>query len=173
MGETTNKFVPGTKDGTNVISWGNADGASGVTYSYWRTVKNSKQMYLSEADIDMSVTQVRDATTYEAVLNHELGHMLGLNHSNVSESIMFASPYHEIQYLFTLRNDDIQGCQGLYGASAVVPPSPSPSPGPSPSPMPSPGPSPSTSPSPTVPPSTGGGTGAGGGSGSGTGTNCP
>lgn len=187
MGETTAPFVAGKKDGLNVITWGNADGASGVTYSYWRTV--NKQTLLSESDIDMSVSQVRDATTYEAIMNHELGHMVGLNHSDMSESIMFANPYHTVQYLLTLRNDDIQGCQGLYGAAGTVTPTPSPSPSPSPSPTatpkpspspsatpkPSPSPSPSSSPSPTVPPSTGGGTGTGGGSGSGTGTTtgCP
>jgi predicted Zn-dependent protease len=187
MGESTAPFVSNKKDGFNVITWGNADGASGVTYSYWRTVKQA--MFLSEADIDMSVSQVRDATTYEAVLNHELGHMLGLNHSDMSESIMFANPYKSVQYMLTLRNDDIQGCQGLYGAAGTVTPTPSPSPSPSPSPTatpkpspspsatpkPSPSPSPSATPSPTVPPSTGGGSGVGDGSGSGTGTTtgCP
>jgi hypothetical protein len=152
MGESTAKFVANKKDGFNVITWGNADGASGVTYSYWSTARNSKQMLLSEADIDMSVSQVRDATTYEAIMNHELGHMVGLNHSDVSESIMFANPYKTVQYMLTLRNDDITGCQGLYGAAGTVTPQPSPSPSPTVAPSPTPKPSPSPSPSPSATP---------------------
>jgi cell division septation protein DedD len=153
MGESAAPFVANKKVGVNVITWGNADGASGVTYSYWSTARNSKQMLLSEADIDMSVSQVRDATTYEAIMNHELGHMVGLNHSDVSESIMFANPYKTVQYMLTLRNDDITGCQGLYGAAGTVTPTPSPSPSPTVAPSPSPSPSPSATPKPSPSPS--------------------
>ncbi|MNK95917.1 Matrixin [compost metagenome] len=145
MGETTASFTAGKRDGLNVITWGNADGANGVTYSYWNSQKR-----LTEADIDMSNSRVRDATSYEAIMNHELGHMVGLNHSDMFESIMFANPYKTVQYMLTLRDDDIQGCQGLYGAPGSVTPTPSPSPSPAPTVAPTPKPSPS--PAPTVAP---------------------
>lgn len=152
MGESPAPFVAGKKDGINVITWGNADGYNGVTYSYWKTAKGG-QMLLTEADIDMAISRVRDATSYEAIMNHELGHMVGLNHSDVFESIMFANPYKTIQYMLTLRNDDIMGCQGLYGAAGTVTPTPSPSPSPTVAPSPTATPKPSPSPSPTVAPS--------------------
>ena len=154
MGETTAPFTAGKKDGINTITWGDAGGASGVTYSYWSTARNSQQMLLVESDIDMNIAQIRDAVTYEGVMNHELGHMLGLNHSDVSESIMFANPYHSVQYLLTLRNDDILGCKGLYGEPGAVTPEPSPSPSPTvvPSPSPSATPRPTVTPTPTPQP---------------------
>lgn len=50
------------------------------------------------------------------VATHELGHALGLQHSNVKTAVMF--PYYRCMNNFALDRDDILGIQALYGASS-------------------------------------------------------
>lgn len=45
-------------------------------------------------------------------LTHEIGHLLGLGHSDNPSSMMFADPYNTLQYPAT---DDIRAAQALYG----------------------------------------------------------
>lgn len=56
------------------------------------------------------------------IVTHELGHLLGLGHSDKSKSIMFANPYHHYLYTNTLRQDDIDGCVAKYGARGAAAP---------------------------------------------------
>lgn len=128
MGTTTRASTSTAKDSSNVIGWGNADGATGITYSYMSG--SSLPLGITESDINFNISQVRDTTTLKGVANHEIGHFLGLAHSDVSESIMYANPYHNIQYLLMLRPDDVAGCVGLYGANSVATPTPTPTPTP-------------------------------------------
>jgi len=60
---------------------------------------------------------------------HELGHSLGLSHSNVRSSLM-APFYRGYDPNLSLEQDDIRGIQALYGAKTIVntPPSVTPSP---------------------------------------------
>ena len=51
---------------------------------------------------------------FEGILTHEVGHIIGLAHSNVPSSIMYASPYHDPIYMLTLKQDDIKGAKALY-----------------------------------------------------------
>jgi hypothetical protein len=50
----------------------------------------------------------------DSTLVHELGHIIGLGHSNVPLSTMYANPYNSIIFLQT---DDIRAAQVLYGKS--------------------------------------------------------
>jgi len=150
VGASSATSTPGSTNGVNVIGWGDSGGGSaGVTYNYSR--KDSQGFSIFEADMIVSNTQVLDAQTLQGVLNHELGHYLGLAHSNVVESIMFANPYHPVPYLLILRQDDINGCSALYGAasSVVVTPPPTTTSPPQTSP-----PAPTTTTPPTTTPPT-------------------
>jgi predicted Zn-dependent protease len=161
MGESTKSSEENNIDNANIVGWGRANGATGITFSYMRSTKLNNVSVLSiyESDVNLSTSDIRDTTTLRGVLNHELGHVLGLAHSDVSESIMFANPYHAVDYLLTLRQDDISGCVGLYGpANTVVMPTPTPTPAPTATPAPTPvppAPTPSSTPAPSNPGSQG------------------
>lgn len=47
-----------------------------------------------------------------STLVHELGHLIGLGHSDNPRSVMFANPYNNLRYP---REDDIRAVQALYG----------------------------------------------------------
>lgn len=59
-------------------------------------------------------------TNLLAVLIHEIGHSLGLAHSNDPGSIMY--PFYSLK--FDLNNDDILGIQSIYGTPPPPPPTP-------------------------------------------------
>ncbi len=50
----------------------------------------------------------------QGLITHEIGHLLGIGHSDVATSIMYANPYHSYLYQQTLRDDDIKILQILY-----------------------------------------------------------
>lgn len=56
----------------------------------------------------------------QGTVTHELGHFLGLDHSDKSESIMYAAPYHTGAYNVVIRQDDIDGCVAKYGKPKTV-----------------------------------------------------
>lgn len=108
----TTSAAPTSKDGWNVIGWASAKGYDGYT-QYWYS--NYK---FTDVDIRLDPTRLTDPTNIEAILTHELGHAVGLDHSDQSAAVMFANPYHTYNYQLTLRSDDIAGCVALYGAPA-------------------------------------------------------
>ena len=70
-----------------------------------------------DADILLSASKVWDLEQIKSIMTHEIGHGLGLGHSDVQSSIMSADPYHDFDYTSILRGDDAAGCAALYGAS--------------------------------------------------------
>lgn len=101
----------GQYDGANVIGWGHINqSAGGIAYT--SAYPNGA---IVDSDIQIDAQQLGAAANYLGVMTHEVGHSVGLAHSNVSSSIMYATPYHEAKYDETLRNDDIAGCVSLYG----------------------------------------------------------
>ena len=65
---------------------------------------------------DISLTEA----DLPGILLHEFLHILYLDHSDVQNSIMFASPYNSAQYQSILRLDDIRAIQSLYTAKPNV-----------------------------------------------------
>lgn len=86
--------------------------------------------YIIGANIALNTDSWFDAATHlgslEGELTHEMGHALGLAHSDKQASVMFANPYNSLLYMQTLRQDDIDGCVALYGPPttpvAIIPP---------------------------------------------------
>ena len=54
-----------------------------------------------------------DSVDLLSVAIHEIGHNLGLDHSNVKRSIMYPFIQNDVQ---TLHDDDVKGIQNLYGS---------------------------------------------------------
>ncbi|XP_072434328.1 stromelysin-1-like [Chiloscyllium punctatum] len=80
-------------------------------------------------DDDEIWTTGNDGINLEIVVTHEVGHSLGLGHSNDKNAVMFAT--YSFRDPFMLMPDDIKGIQFLYGRP-VTPPGTNPTQGPLP-----------------------------------------
>jgi hypothetical protein len=120
-GTTTTGFA--TNDGRSVILWDAGIGsAAGIT-----NVGFQLSGAMNDADIRLNPAQITDTTTLSAVVTHESGHALGLNHSDVQAAVMAGPPltsYNSVNYMLTLRQDDIDGCRAIYGTAGNPPPPP-------------------------------------------------
>lgn len=124
LGTTTSRPYGGN-DGTvvdarNVIGWdaltNDLSDAAAVTYSWTR--KDT----MMDADIAINTNMERPWTAQrlDGVLTHELGHAIGISHSNIVESVMSADPYNSFDYMRVLRGDDAKACATLYGEAPNV-----------------------------------------------------
>ncbi len=112
----------GVRDQQNVITWGALSGnTTGVT---WVSASgpNSASFTLDEADM---VLNAQFNPRLDATLLHEIGHLLGLKHSDVEDTVMSGpnnppEPSTRYSGLETLQADDIAGCRALYGAPVDV-----------------------------------------------------
>ena len=66
--------------------------------------------------VDFKREESKAAIDLESVALHEIGHLLGLSHSNVKESVMYPSLKPREKKL-NLKFDDIEGVQYLYGTN--------------------------------------------------------
>ncbi len=115
-----------TRDGVNVIAWGALTGnTTGITYAGASGFTGSA-FTLDEAD---TVLNYQFNPNLDSTLVHEVGHMIGLKHSDQAGAVMSGPntpPDHSTTYtqLVALQADDIVGCRSLYGASNNVPAAP-------------------------------------------------
>ncbi|GMN41695.1 hypothetical protein TIFTF001_010928 [Ficus carica] len=65
---------------------------------------------------DITTSSISSAIDLESVAVHEIGHLLGLGHSSVEESIMYPTISSRTRKV-ELASDDILGIQELYGAN--------------------------------------------------------
>ncbi|GAB6042162.1 matrixin family metalloprotease [Endothiovibrio diazotrophicus] len=61
-----------------------------------------------------------DPYPLQGLVTHEMGHLLGIDHSDVAESVMFANPYNSAEYMRTLRTDDLDALALLYPGSGTT-----------------------------------------------------
>lgn len=106
----------------NVFGWVPFTGSNAGSDGYVRWFYEYGGTNGNMIDADMYLNTARTWTqsnkrNLEALITHELGHVLGLNHSNLGESVMFADPYNTYSYQLTPRGGDARACAALYGES--------------------------------------------------------
>ena len=114
---TTNQSLANQKDDKFVIGW--LDGATflnrfGNYWAYSQIWWNGQYVTDGEISINADRFSARNIGAFQGIITHELGHTLGLDHSDQSLSIMYSSPYHTADYQKTLRLDDILAASVLY-----------------------------------------------------------
>jgi len=101
-------------DRFNVIGWGTLVGATaGLTYTW------TSNAVLTDADIILDPAEITSTTAMASVATHEIGHVLGLSHSNVENALMSGPPLTTYNSGSTPAVDDIRGCRCMYGPNAA------------------------------------------------------
>jgi uncharacterized protein YkwD len=131
-------------DGKTVVSWtpqsGNQVGYTQACYTGGSAI-NEFDLVLD----NLAPLQIENAALITKYAAHEFGHALALGHSDMKTAVMYPTIYANV-----MGDDDVVGCQALYGAPAVSStPTPTPTPAPSATPNPTPNPTPSATPKPT------------------------
>ena len=111
-------------DSANVIGW-RAMGFSGITgvTGLGSSSSNGGPFRIVEGDIAINY---HFNPNVDVTLLHEIGHLIGLRHSNVEGTVMSGpnpSPLPSTEYapnVITLQPDDIAGCVSMYGQPAAT-----------------------------------------------------
>jgi len=107
-GENDDKLVVGWLDGTTFNR--QIGDFSAYTYIWW----NGQYIEDGEISINGGDEDMQDMNILQGIMTHEFGHVLGLDHSDDTRSIMFARPYHSGEYQKFLRSDDRLAASTLY-----------------------------------------------------------
>jgi len=124
QGETTAGFslLTSSIDGINVIGW-DATGISAPTTGITQIAWNGSNTIV-DSEIRLNAAYAATYTNLDATVTHEVGHSIGIDHSDVSGQVMSGPPLTTYTGFTTLRSDDVAACVKLYGAAGSSPPPP-------------------------------------------------
>jgi hypothetical protein len=113
--------LDGPTDGVNTIGWsvqaGNQTGVTGISGS---APSNAGPFSISESDIALNSAF---NPSFAVTVLHEVGHMLGIDHSDVQRTVMSGPPLTTYFDTSVLTADDIAACRSMYGAATTTTPS--------------------------------------------------
>jgi predicted Zn-dependent protease len=111
-----------TVDKIPVIGWGPLTGSRAGFRAYTSFWYSTSSRGAQMIDVDMVINTASSPPftasslgDLGALLTHETGHMLGIDHSDKQTSVMYANPYNSFAFQRTLRGDDVAACAALYG----------------------------------------------------------
>lgn len=120
-GLTDKPALPVVNDFTlNIFGW-QSPAANWATERFWGTRTSSNGFSLNNAQIVLNTSFAWTDAEIDGELTNAVGFALGLDRTDVVESVMFRNPAHSSEYKRTLRGDDAAACAALYGASADAP----------------------------------------------------
>lgn len=104
-------------DQINVLGWkATPAGISGYTVAYPGFAGDGGGLApIVDADIVIDPAKVTTSAFLSRLLLHEFGHLLGINHSQLNDTLMSGPPYSDYNSLSALTQDDIRACRCLYG----------------------------------------------------------
>ncbi|XP_004297678.1 PREDICTED: metalloendoproteinase 1-like [Fragaria vesca subsp. vesca] len=120
--ETTSYYSADIKIGFYVGDHGDGEAFDGVLGTLAHAFSPPSGLFHLDGDEnwviggDISTSTVTSAIDLESVAVHEIGHLLGLGHSSVEESIMYPTITSKTKKV-DLANDDVEGIQSLYGVN--------------------------------------------------------
>lgn len=102
-------------DEVNVLAWRpTPSGISGYTVG-WPGPAVDGMPSIIDADVVIDPSKIPGVSQLERLLLHELGHVLGVNHSQFDSTLMSGPPYSSYNVLGDLTTDDVRACRCLYG----------------------------------------------------------
>lgn len=109
---------PDLRDGLVRIAWGPIDAAGRAGPSSDWFDRDLGYFPYNDGSIELSNAPNVNDSDFDLmrVLVHEMGHLLGLGHSDNPDSVLYANPYN---FLLYPRADDIRAMQALYGPPAL------------------------------------------------------
>jgi len=117
--DATDPANPPAADGISVVGWGTLAPSLGA-WAYAWYVADGDRRTIVEADVTLSIDNVRTLDDVERLMIHEWGHALGLDHSDVEAAVMAGPPATHYNGLASLQPDDLRGCRCAYGLPAGV-----------------------------------------------------
>ncbi len=111
---------PSQRDGLVRVSWGAIGGVAGRAGPLGGFFDEDLGYFPYEdgtIELNNAAGVITSDDDLVAVLVHEVGHLIGLGHSDNPASVMYANPYNFLRYP---REDDIRAAQVLYGPPATA-----------------------------------------------------
>ena len=107
-----------SQDGLVRVFWDNIGGAAGLAGPDFDSYDFDVGYYpYYDGSVRLTeVSSVWESTSLLDTLVHELGHLIGLGHSDNPASVMYANPYNN---LLNPREDDIRAARALYGEGTL------------------------------------------------------